>query len=495
MSETPQFKPPTELEELPTPTKVKKSANLFIDTSVNSSKQVEENNNLITLENNLVTSDELHSPQVSMNISSNVDSHVDTAPQSVNKFIELETQGLAFAAGNILKKKVLANRYNQEDDNSDMEDNFLTLKQRQAKQRAIAWTSCLAVNGIICLVAVLIVILLILVVFFAVFWTPDLSIEHLSQNSFYFDQNSRLVTMEVPTDRGRRLNTFHYRDEGCNSTIANCKNTFVLIHGTFGSLHGWNDWTSTLLSSLGRETTRVIRFDLPSYGLTGPFEFNTPLSYTSNTTTTVIDDLLFKVLQIRTENLILAGNSLGGRIALQYVQRFPNKTTHLVLVSPAGFVPDSTSNETRSGVSFIQSLLSPSIANLVKTITPRFLFEIALRQVYYDYNRITSRTIDLYFHMMRRQGNREAFIYSSSNTQRDALDTLPSSQVLPSINMPVLILWGQYDNWIPVANANKFSSLLPNNTVIIYPDAGHVAQEEIGIRSANDVVDFVKRNT
>ncbi len=485
-----QFLSPTELDELPT--KVRKSGNLFIDTSVSSLRQQEENN-LIMPANEAATSDVLNSPPPSTTI----DSQSATAPpsQSVMKFIESETQGLAFTAGNILKKKVLANRFNQEDDNSDMEDNFLTLKQRKAKERAVAWITCLIVNGIICLVLLLIAALLVLVVFFAAFWTPDLSIEHLSQNSFYFDQYSRLVAMNVSVDRGRQLKTLHYRDEGCNSTTTtSCKNTFVLIHGTFGSLHGWNDWTTTLLNSLGRETTRIIRLDLPSFGLTGPYEVNTPLSYSSNTTTTIIDDLLYKVLQIRTQNLILAGNSLGGRIALQYVQRFPNKTTHLVLVSPAGYIPDSTSNETRGGVSFIQSLLTPSTANLVKVITPRFLFEIALRQVYYDYNRITSRTIDMYFHMMRRQGNR-AFIYSSSNTQRDDLDVLPSSQVFPRINMPVLILWGQYDNWISVSNANKFSSLLPNNTLIIYPDAGHVAQEEIGVRSANDVVDFVKRFT
>ena len=49
----------------------------------------------------------------------------------------------------------------------------------------------------------------------------------------------------------------HYRDEGVGPPI-------VLIHGTGASLHTWNDWTKELI-----EDYRVIRLDLPAYGLTG----------------------------------------------------------------------------------------------------------------------------------------------------------------------------------------------------------------------------------
>ena len=54
----------------------------------------------------------------------------------------------------------------------------------------------------------------------------------------------------------------HYRDEG-NLTDSI---PIVLIHGTGSSLHTFDDWSKTLT-----QTKRVIRMDLPAYGLTGPF--------------------------------------------------------------------------------------------------------------------------------------------------------------------------------------------------------------------------------
>ena len=50
----------------------------------------------------------------------------------------------------------------------------------------------------------------------------------------------------------------HYRDEGEGFPI-------VLVHGTAASLHTWDAWTHEL-----KKTNRVIRMDLPAFGITGP---------------------------------------------------------------------------------------------------------------------------------------------------------------------------------------------------------------------------------
>ena len=54
----------------------------------------------------------------------------------------------------------------------------------------------------------------------------------------------------------------HFRGEG-NKTDSI---PIVLIHGTGSSLHTFDDWTLNL-----KEEYRVVRMDLPAYGLTGPF--------------------------------------------------------------------------------------------------------------------------------------------------------------------------------------------------------------------------------
>ena len=49
----------------------------------------------------------------------------------------------------------------------------------------------------------------------------------------------------------------HYHDEGAGPPL-------VLIHGTASSLHTWEGWASRLSSH-----RRVVRLDLPGFGLTG----------------------------------------------------------------------------------------------------------------------------------------------------------------------------------------------------------------------------------
>jgi len=54
----------------------------------------------------------------------------------------------------------------------------------------------------------------------------------------------------------------HLRDEGPRNDAA----PLLLLHGTGASLHTWDGWAAAL-----KARRRVIRIDLPGYGLTGPF--------------------------------------------------------------------------------------------------------------------------------------------------------------------------------------------------------------------------------
>jgi hypothetical protein len=54
--------------------------------------------------------------------------------------------------------------------------------------------------------------------------------------------------------------TVHLRDEGPKDAPA-----IVLLHGSNASLHTWEEWTKRL-----KEKYRVIRYDQPGHGLTGP---------------------------------------------------------------------------------------------------------------------------------------------------------------------------------------------------------------------------------
>ena len=76
----------------------------------------------------------------------------------------------------------------------------------------------------------------------------DISVEDLKKE--YTNEQSQFIEVD-------EMNV-HFRDEGEGFPI-------VLIHGTAASLHTWDDWTDEL-----KKTNRVIRMDLPAFGITGP---------------------------------------------------------------------------------------------------------------------------------------------------------------------------------------------------------------------------------
>ena len=82
-------------------------------------------------------------------------------------------------------------------------------------------------------------------------WEPDRSVEELRERwapppSQFIEVGGQLV---------------HLRDEGPRQDTT----PIVLLHGTSASLHTWDGWVAEL-----SQTRRVIRFDLPGFGLTGP---------------------------------------------------------------------------------------------------------------------------------------------------------------------------------------------------------------------------------
>src|SRR5271155_847951 len=102
---------------------------------------------------------------------------------------------------------------------------------------------------VLCLL--LLVVLVLLIAGVAVSWAPDRTVESLKAR--WAQPPSRFVEIE-----GMQV---HVRDEG----PPNDPRPIVLLHGTSSSLQTWDGWVAAL-----KGQHRVIRIDLPGFGLTGP---------------------------------------------------------------------------------------------------------------------------------------------------------------------------------------------------------------------------------
>ena len=87
--------------------------------------------------------------------------------------------------------------------------------------------------------------------------------------------------------------------------------------------------------------------------------------------------------------------------------------------------------------------------------------------------------------MTLRAGNRQAF------GDRVGQVHYNNSDPIKTISNETLIIWGKYDEWIPVECAYKFEKDIPDSKLIIYEDCGHIPMEEKSIESGNDVKEFL----
>jgi pimeloyl-ACP methyl ester carboxylesterase len=208
---------------------------------------------------------------------------------------------------------------------------------------------------------------------------------------------------------------------------------------------------------------RIIRFDLPGFGLTGP---NPNRDYSTSYYNQVIDSLLSA---LHVSRVIIVGNSLGGSIATQYAIYQPAKVRGLVLVDAAGLPP---AKKTTGAIGFKLAQM-PVINRLLTIITPRELVKKSLQDAYGDTGKVTDNLTTQYFDMLTREGNRQALIDRMRQGWQEK-----NSDFLSNVQAPTLIVWGSKDRLIPVENAELFQQKIKNSQVHIWENLGHVPMEE-----------------
>ena len=294
-----------------------------------------------------------------------------------------------------------------------------------------------------------------LIIVIAIYWKNDIDLNELKDKYAY--TSSSFISIDG-------INV-HYRDVGKGEAI-------LLIHGTGASLHTWEKWIDILSPGY-----RVISFDLPGFGLTGPDPNH---NYQISRYTAILDSLMVK---LKVDSFHIAGNSLGGLVAWRYTTQFPQKILTLNLIDAAG-LPQPGKNPP-----FIFQLAKlPVLSTLMQKITPKSIIENSMLDVYKNDQLVTEKLIDRYFELSLREGNRTAFVkrMSQLNEKLDIND-------LKNITAPVLIQWGKDDRWIPLAKGYEFKKIIPKAELKIY-NSGHVPMEENPMETVEDYMIFLKKS-
>ena len=294
-----------------------------------------------------------------------------------------------------------------------------------------------------------------LIIVIAIYWKNDFDLNELKDKYAY--PSSFFISIDG-------INV-HYRDVGKGEAI-------LLIHGTGASLHTWEKWIDILSPGY-----RVISFDLPGFGLTGPDPNH---NYQISRYTAILDSLMVK---LKVDSFHIAGNSLGGLVAWRYTSQFPQKILTLNLIDAAGLPQPG-----KKPPFIFQLAKLPILSTLMQKVTPKSIIENSMLDVYKNDQLVTEKLIDRYFELSLREGNRTAFVkrMSQLNEKLDIND-------LKKITAPVLIQWGKDDRWIPLAKGYEFKKIIPKAELKIY-NSGHVPMEENPMETVEDYMIFLKKS-
>jgi pimeloyl-ACP methyl ester carboxylesterase len=262
----------------------------------------------------------------------------------------------------------------------------------------------------------------------------------------------------------------HWRDEGCRDCPA-----IILLHGSSASVQTWEP----LVRRLGAQY-RVISYDQPGHGLTGPHPRD---DYSANGMMEALDAV---AKAAGADHFILGGNSMGGWVAWRYALAHPERIDALLLIDAAG--APLRAGETPPPLNLGFRLAKMEVMRpLLEQVTPRSLVKKSILETVADDAIVTEEMVDRYWELLRFPGNRRATALRNDTDREAAM-----AERLKEIAAPTLILWGDMDTLIWPSAADTFAERIPKAKKVILSGVGHIPMEEAPDATADAIRGFLE---
>ena len=301
-------------------------------------------------------------------------------------------------------------------------------------------------------------------------------------NSIYFDIPRKELEEKYATypsdflilNNGSRI---HYRDQGNISGP-----TIMLLHGFTSSLFSFDRLVPLLTKDY-----RVISYDFPGFGLTGAVP-SRDYSFQS-----LLDSVSEIRKELKIEELILLGHSMGGRVAWHYAAEHPDEIEGLIIVGSGVIAND------KDFIKFQENNGDPIIFDLLRAdfpfkdqllyFTPKFFAAQGAKTSIYDQALVTEELITLFHELALLDGTRLAFGDMMSQVKKN--DFIDNLDLLKSIEVPTLVIHGEKDNLVNLWSVKYFEEYIDDVDVQYYSDIGHFPIYEDPQRSFKDINKFI----
>lgn len=237
---------------------------------------------------------------------------------------------------------------------------------------------------------------------------------------------------------------------------------FVLLHGFAASLYSWQAVMEPL-SQLGT----VIAFDRPGFGLSEhPLTWQGRNPYSPDAQVELVIGLLD---HYAAQQAILVGNSAGGTVALQVALAHPERISSLILVDPAVY--------RGSGVPRVMRYLlaTPQMRHLGPLFTRQILKHgLELIKLAWHNPALLPPEMVEYYQKPFRVENWDKSLWEFTLTSHPA----GLSEHLDELTLPVMVITGDDDRIVPTTDSIRLAGELPDASLRVIQNSGHVPQEE-----------------
>ena len=208
-------------------------------------------------------------------------------------------------------------------------------------------------------------------------------------------------------------------------------------------MHGWgcNGSTIQTIANIAAEQHTVYNIDLPGFG--GSSEPATV--WDVNDYTVMLEHF---VASLNIKNPIILGHSFGGRVGILYSSR--NSVDKLVLVDSAGVKP-------RRSFRYYLKVYTFKLGKMVTRLL------------------VGKETAAARIEQMRKRNGSSDYAMASPMMRSILVKVVNEDlkHVMPSINVPTLLIWGENDTATPLRDAKIMERLIPDAGLVSFPGCGH----------------------
>ena len=242
----------------------------------------------------------------------------------------------------------------------------------------------------------------------------------------------------------------------------------LLVHGTPANSHIWRNVAMRLADRFS-----VYTFDLPGFGQSERREgLDTSISGQAQLLVDLVEALNLDAPSI-------AGHDIGGAIALRAYLLEGVSFGCIALIDSVALRPWITppTNHIKVYLDAYKTMPTETfeavVASHLRTATHRPM---------------DGRTLATYLDQWKGEVGKTLYLQNAAQLREE--DTTDFEPLLSSITVPVRIIWGENDAWLPPATAERLHELIPGSDLVLLPYTGHFAMEDSPQEVAATLFDY-----